>query len=186
MTTWKQWRNEQRYRLTQQRLAFANDLRLIHQVALFNQLQLIIDPLPKGTIGFYWPIRGEIDCRDFICGLIKQGWQAALPKIIAPKQALQFRQWRPETIMQAETWDIPVPQNTPIVEPDVLIIPLVGFDKDLHRLGNGGGFYDRTLAVSEKPLYIGVGFQWMLLESIDPQPHDIPMDKIVTEEQIYS
>ena len=68
MTTWQEWRNEQRYRLTQQRLDTANDLRLIHQVALFDKLQTILDPLPKGTIGFYWPVRGEIDCRDFICG----------------------------------------------------------------------------------------------------------------------
>ena len=71
MTTWQEWRNEQRYRLTQQRLDTANDLRLIHQVALFDKLQTILDPLPKGTIGFYWPVRGEIDCRDFICGLIE-------------------------------------------------------------------------------------------------------------------
>lgn len=186
MTSWQQWRCEQRYRLTQQRLEFANDLRLLHQVALFQKLQTLLAPLPKGVIGFYWPVRGEIDCRDFICGLIKQGWQAALPKIIDSKQALQFRQWGPESIMQAEIWDIPVPQNTAIVEPDVLIIPLVGFDKDLHRLGNGGGYYDRTLAGSTKPLCIGIGFQWMLLESIEAQPHDVPMDKIVTEENIYS
>lgn len=184
--SWQQWRSEQRYLLTQQRLEFANDLRLLYQVTLFQRLQTILDPLPKGIIGFYWPVRGEIDCRDFICGLIKQGWQAALPKIIDPKQALQFRQWRPESIMQAETWDIPVPQNTPIVEPDVLLIPLVGFDKDLHRLGNGGGFYDLTLAGPAKPLTIGIGFQWMLLESIGAQPHDVPMNKIVTEENIYS
>ncbi|MBL1458908.1 MULTISPECIES: 5-formyltetrahydrofolate cyclo-ligase [unclassified Methylophaga] len=185
MTTWQEWRNKQRYRLTQQRLDIANDLRLIHQVALFDNLQTIIDPLPKGTIGFYWPVRGEIDCRDFICGLIEQGWQAALPKIIGTKEALEFRQWRPESIMQAEVWDIPVPQNTAIVEPDVLIIPLVGFDTDLHRLGNGGGFYDRTLAKPVKPFSIGIGFQWMLLDSIEAQPHDVPMDRIVTEEKIF-
>ncbi|WP_417550518.1 5-formyltetrahydrofolate cyclo-ligase [Methylophaga sp.] len=185
MSSWQQWRNEQRYRLTQQRLELVSDLRLLHQVALFKKLQTVLDPLPKGIIGFYWPVRGEIDCRDFICGLIKQGWQAALPKIIDSKQALQFRRWSPESIMQAEVWDIPVPQNTAVTQPDVLIIPLVGFDNELHRLGNGGGFYDRTLAVSAKPLSIGIGYQWMQLNSIHPQPHDVPMDLIVTEENIY-
>jgi len=186
MNTWQQWRIEQRLRLTEQRLEFANELRVLHQVALFKKLQSVIDTLPKGVIGFYWPVRGEIDCRDFIYGLIKQGWQAALPKIIDPKQALQFRQWGPESIMQAEIWDIPVPQNTQIIQPDVLLIPLVGFDPKLHRLGNGGGFYDRTLDVSVKPLSIGIGFEWMQLESIKPQPHDISMDIIVTEENIYT
>ena len=186
MNTWQQWRIEQRLHLTEQRLEFANELRVLHQVALFKKLQSVIDTLPKGVIGFYWPVRGEIDCRDFIYGLIKQGWQAALPKIIDPQQALQFRQWGPESIMQAEVWDIPVPQNTQVIQPDVLLIPLVGFDANLHRLGNGGGFYDRTLDVSAKPLSIGIGFEWMLLETIQPQPHDIPMDIIVTEENIYS
>lgn len=185
MKDWQQWRIEQRTRLIEQRLEFAAELRLLYQVALFEKLQKVVDTLPTGTIGFYWPIRGEIDCRDFVCGLIKQGWQAALPKIIDSQHALQFRHWKPESIMQAEVWDIPVPQNTAIIQPDVLIIPLVGFDKNLHRLGNGGGFYDRSLSGSNKPLSIGIGFQWMLLDTINPRPHDIAMDRIVTEQTIY-
>lgn len=186
MNSWQKWRIEQRLRLTQQRLEFANGVSALHQAAVFKRLQSVVNTLPKGIIGFYWPVRGEIDCRDFIYGLIKQGWQAALPKVIAPQHALQFRQWGPESIMQAEVWDIPVPQDTALIQPDVLIIPLVGFDMDLHRLGNGGGFYDRTLASSVKPISIGIGYQWMSLRSIQPQPHDVAMDIIVTEENTYS
>ena len=185
MISWQQWRIEQRYLLIQQRLDYASDIRLIHQVSLFEKLQLLLDPLPKGTIGFYWPVRGEIDCRDCMISLLKQGWQAALPKIIAPNQPLQFREWQIESIMQPEIWQIPVPQNTSVVEPNVLIIPLVGFDKKLHRLGNGGGFYDRILAMRTDTLNIGIGYDWMRLDNIYPQPHDIPMNMIVTEKRTY-
>ena len=86
--------------------------------------------------------------------------------------------------MEAEVWQIPVPQNTGSVQPDVILVPLVGFDQQMHRLGNGGGFYDRTLASPSRPLSIGIGFEWMLLDSIQPQDHDIPMDWIVTEATI--
>lgn len=186
MTAWQQWRIEQRFRLTEQRLEFADDMRVLYPAALFKKLQSVIDTQPIGVVGFYWPVRGEIDCRDFICGLIKQGWQAALPKIIGRDQALQFHQWETGSTMQAEIWEIPVPQNTPVVEPTVLIIPLVGFDADRQRLGNGGGFYDRTLAGMENAFSIGIGYQWMLLQSIKPQDHDVPMNAIVTEDRIYS
>ena len=184
MTSWQQFRVVQRQRLIDERLAFSDGLRPLHQQALLKQLQALLDDLPTGIIGFYWPVRGEIDCRDFVCNLIKQGWQAALPKIIDRQGPLQFRQWGPESIMEAEVWQISVPQNTEIVQPDVILVPLVGFDQQMHRLGNGGGFYDRTLASHSRPIAIGIGFEWMLLESIQPQEHDIPMDWIVTEAMI--
>jgi 5,10-methenyltetrahydrofolate synthetase len=69
-----------------------------------------------------------------------------------------------------------------VVAPDVILVPLVGFDKDGHRLGNGGGYYDRTLAaLVPKPLCIGIGNEAGAIETIYPQQHDVPMDAIVTE-----
>jgi 5-formyltetrahydrofolate cyclo-ligase len=64
----------------------------------------------------------------------------------------------------------------------VLLVPLIGFDHAGYRLGYGGGYFDRTLAVTApKPLTIGIGYELGRLETIHPQPHDIPMDAIVTE-----
>ena len=66
---------------------------------------------------------------------------------------------------------------------DIVIAPGVGFDRDRYRLGYGGGFFDRTLAaMNRKPLVIGVGYAEARLETIYPQPHDIPMNVIVTDE----
>jgi 5,10-methenyltetrahydrofolate synthetase len=69
-----------------------------------------------------------------------------------------------------------------IFKPDALLIPLVGFDAEAYRLGYGGGYYDRTLATfARKPFCIGVGDAEAEIASIRPQPHDIPMDVVVTD-----
>ena len=79
-------------------------------------------------------------------------------------------------------WDIPFPERREIVAPSAVLAPLVGFDPACFRLGYGGGYFDRTLAaLSPRPLAIGVGFATQEIETIYPQPFDIPMDWIVTE-----
>ena len=81
-------------------------------------------------------------------------------------------------------WDIPVPAERDPVMPAAAIVPLVGFDPQRYRLGYGGGYYDRTLAAaSPRPWCVGIGFSATRLPSIHPQPHDIPMDLIVTDEE---
>ena len=73
------------------------------------------------------------------------------------------------------------------VHPTNLLVPLVGFDTAAYRLGHGGGYYDRTLAnLNPRPLTVGVGYEFGRLETIYPQPHDIPMDAIVTENGVSS
>lgn len=68
------------------------------------------------------------------------------------------------------------------VVPDILLVPLLGFDLDRYRLGNGGGYYDRTLgAMDIKPYTIGIGFDCLRLDTIYPFAHDVPLDAIVTE-----
>ena len=79
-------------------------------------------------------------------------------------------------------WNIPIPSERALVEPTVLLVPLLGFDAAGYRLGYGGGYYDRTLAASApRPFTIGVGHEFGRLQSIYPQSHDIPLDVIVTE-----
>jgi 5,10-methenyltetrahydrofolate synthetase len=75
-----------------------------------------------------------------------------------------------------------VPAERNVVTPDALLIPLVGYDTAGYRLGYGGGYYDRTLAtVVPRALRIGVGYDDTELATIYPQPHDLPMNAIVTE-----
>ena len=85
-------------------------------------------------------------------------------------------------------WNIPVPPDDAIaVTPDIALAPLVGWDDFGFRLGYGGGYYDRTLAVLKpRPFTIGVGYSSAKLATIFPQPHDIPMDLIVTDGGVLS
>lgn len=88
--------------------------------------------------------------------------------------------------MTAGLFNIPVPDNTPVIGIDAVIMPMTGFDRQGYRLGYGGGYYDRTLALADpRPLTIGVAFEMGKLDTIYPQPHDIPMDFVVTERGIY-
>jgi hypothetical protein len=89
--------------------------------------------------------------------------------------------------MRPGVYDIPVPDGTPVVEPDVAIVPMNGFDTRGYRLGYGGGFFDRTLAACERRVVaIGVAYETLRLDSIDPQPYDIPMDFVITEQAVYA
>jgi 5-formyltetrahydrofolate cyclo-ligase len=88
--------------------------------------------------------------------------------------------------MVSGVYDLPYPASGAPVQPDILIIPVVGFDAAGYRLGYGGGFYDRTIAAAAaKPLCVGTGFEVGRLDTIFPLPHDIPMDYVVTEKGLY-
>jgi 5,10-methenyltetrahydrofolate synthetase len=86
--------------------------------------------------------------------------------------------------MTRGVWSIPVPTQKAVVKPDVVIAPIVGFHA-CWRLGYGGGYFDRTLAAREpRPAAIGIGFEIMEIPGFRPQPHDIPMQTVVTESRI--
>ena len=96
---------------------------------------------------------------------------------------MAFRRWTPQTRMVRGDWNIPVPPpDSDRVLPDITLAPLVGWDGEGYRLGYGGGYFDRTLAAARPPPFtIGIGWQSAQLATIKPQPHDIPLDAIITE-----
>ena len=141
----------------------------------------------KGVfIGAYWPIRREVDCVPLLRRILQAGGAVALPAVTVREQPLEFRPWTPRTPMTAGRWDIPHPAGGPAVQPSVLLVPLVGFDAEGHRLGYGGGYYDRTLAaLPVRPLTLGLGFEIGRLASLRPEPHDVRLDAIVTEAGVF-
>ncbi|MCC5796167.1 MAG: 5-formyltetrahydrofolate cyclo-ligase [Methylophaga sp.] len=178
----KKWRQHQRELLIGIRQQLTMPQRQSWQRNSHITLAEVFTSLPVSSLGFYWPIRAEPDCRDFVAKCTESGWKTALPLIQTTHQALVFRLWTPDCPMENGPWDIPVPKSGDTIKPDVLLIPLVGFDAAGYRLGYGGGFYDRTLASRQpKPLSIGLGFESALLDTIHPQPHDIRLDMIITE-----
>jgi 5-formyltetrahydrofolate cyclo-ligase len=157
--------------------------------AITTQLFPRLSMLEPRMLGFYWPHRGEYDPMDVVGPFLARGGRAALPVVVDRSQPLEYRRWRPGTAMTTGrySFDIPHPAEGPAVVPDVLLVPLLGFDKDGYRLGYGGGYFDRTLAAyPARPKTIGVGFEIGRLATIHPQPHDIPMDMIVTERGVFA
>jgi 5-formyltetrahydrofolate cyclo-ligase len=179
----RRWRKAQRAALLASRLAVPRERREALDAAITTRL----GPwLPStGLIGFYWPFKGEYDPRPLMHALHLQGVRLALPVVVAKAQPLVFREWWPGIRMAPGVWNIPVPAEGEPVRPVALVVPLLGFDAQGYRLGYGGGYYDRTLAaLVQRPWTIGVGLEQARLETIHPQPHDIPMELIVTEQRI--
>jgi 5-formyltetrahydrofolate cyclo-ligase len=156
--------------------------------AITTQLSAQISMLKPRLLGFYWPHRREYDPMDVVAPFLARGGQAALPVVVARGRPLEYRRWHPGIAMTTGrySFNIPHPAEGTAVTPDVLLVPLLGFDKDGYRLGYGGGYFDRTLAAYPmRPKTIGVGFEIGRLETIHPQTHDIPMDMIVTERGVF-
>lgn len=134
-------------------------------------------------IGFYWPMASEIDLRPMMTDLALNGIELALPVIVGAGKPLEFRRWHPDDVLDDNgTWGIPAPSGQPEVAVTLLLVPTLGFDNAGHRLGHGGGYYDRTLGVmNPRPTAVGIGYEACRLPTIYAQPHDIPMDAIVTD-----
>ncbi len=177
----KLWRRGERERLIALRQALPADQRRRWAASIDAGLRALIAELP-GVLGVYWPFRAEFDPRPLIDWAVAAGRGVALPVVVDKKGPLEYRAWRPGEKLVDGVWNIPVPEKRVAVTPRVVLAPLVGFDRASYRLGYGGGYFDRTLAaLSPRPLAIGVGFDMQLLETIHPQPFDMPMDLIVTE-----
>jgi 5-formyltetrahydrofolate cyclo-ligase len=108
-----------------------------------------------------------------------------LPTVVAPRQPLEFRLWKPGDALAEGALGIPYPATTQAVVPGFALVPLNGFDALGYRLGYGGGFFDRTLAAlaaqGRKLVAIGVGYEIARMQTIHPQSYDVPMDYVVTE-----
>lgn len=138
-------------------------------------------PAPK-IAAFCWPVKHEPDVRAAITAWAATGTRAALPVVTAPATALSFRLWTPECAMVVDRYGIPAPASGEFILPDLILLPLNGFDAQGYRLGYGGGFFDRTLAtLRPRPLAVGVGFEINRLHTINPGRHDEPLDWLVTE-----
>ncbi|MDO8958264.1 MAG: 5-formyltetrahydrofolate cyclo-ligase [Rhodocyclaceae bacterium] len=164
------------------RLALPEAMHALASARILDRLFQLLQPRSPGVIAFCWPVRAEVDCRPLVLDLINAGWQATMPTVATPDAPMAFRAWTPDAPMTTDPFGIPVPQTTHCVIPDIVLLPLVAADPAGYRLGYGGGYFDRTLAVSvPRPLTIGVGFELSIVPDIHPEPHDIPLDLIVTE-----
>lgn len=138
-------------------------------------------PAPR-VVAFCWPIKHEPDVRAIVPHWAGCGTRAALPVVVQEGAPLAFRHWAPETPLEPDRYGIPTPMAGEWLIPDLILLPLNGFDGEGYRLGYGGGYFDRTLAaLTPRPLAVGVGFEINRLPSIRPESHDQRLDWLVTE-----
>ena len=180
----KLWRKKERERLIAQRLAVSPEQRREHAERIAARLDDLLHPIAGRTVSTYWPLHGEPDLRPWMDHVIARGGRCALPVVITKNAPLVFRAWTPGSKMERGFWNIPVPAEGADLVPDIIIAPVVGFDLECYRLGYGGGYFDRTLATLKTPRrVIGIGYSSARIATIHPQPHDIPMDAIITDRE---
>ena len=112
------------------------------------------------------------------------GFGVALPVIVGRGQPLVFRRWTPGEALEAGPFGTSVPRDGAEVEPDVLVIPMLAFDARCHRLGYGGGFYDRTIAAlrARRPVHaFGLAYAGQELPQLPTEATDMQLDAVVTE-----
>jgi 5,10-methenyltetrahydrofolate synthetase len=181
------WRKDLRRALLARRQAVPADRLHTWRLAMDRHLQFGFPGLARGVVAFCWPIRNEYDARFLVRHLRELGAKAALPVVVAPKSPLIFREWHPGAKMAVGALDIPYPTASTEVVPATVLLPMNGFDRQGYRLGYGAGFFDRTLEAlqDKKPLVIGVAFEVGAIDTIHPQPWDVPVDYVVTERGVY-
>lgn len=183
----KTWRQQQRQRLLEDRAGLSPAERETIQQHCLQNIAAYLAQCEPCTLGLYWPIKGELDCRDLAEDLISNGWELAVPVMNEETRTLSFARWQPGTPMHPGAWNIPIPVDIELLQPVRYLVPLVGFDEANYRLGYGGGYYDRTLAnIRTRVETIGVGMEMGRCQTIHPHEHDIPMNVIITEAGVHT
>jgi 5-formyltetrahydrofolate cyclo-ligase len=181
-----QWRRAARARLIAARLALAPATLEAWRHSIDMALERAFPGLGGKTLALCWPIKNEYDARHLASRLRGRGARTALPVVLAPKTALVFREWHPGVKLAEGALGIPYPADTEALVPEVVLLPMNGWDMQGYRLGYGGGFFDRTLAaMANKPIVIGVTYEMARLETIHPQSWDVPVDYLVSERGLY-
>jgi len=141
---------------------------------------------PNDVVGGYCAINGEVDVFELLGRLFAGGQRLCLPVVVGPGQPLVFKAWKPSDGLKAGAYKVLCPVETAEnLEPDVVLVPLVGYNALGFRLGYGGGYYDRTIEAlrkRSKPVHIlGIGFSQQSLADMPVEPHDQRLDAIITE-----
>jgi len=178
------WRKAERARLLELRRRMPASAHRDASDVIMHELHSRLPPQSHALVGCYWPFRREFNCLPYMREVLRSGGRVALPVVIGRGHPLQFRCWTEAAEMESGVWNIRHPASGEPVFPSALVIPLVGFDDAGYRLGYGAGYYDTTIAsLAARPYLVAVGFEYSRLPTIYPQPHDQPMDVVITEAQ---
>lgn len=139
---------------------------------------------PRTAISAFWPNPSELDCRPLLDHLHGRGHPLLLPVVVERDHPLIFRRWAPgDPLMRGNGAHVPL-DSAPEAEPDFLLVPLTAFDRSGYRLGQGAGYYDRTLAglrARRAITAVGVAFTIQEVERVPFDGYDQRLDGVLTE-----
>ena len=151
-------------------------------------------PAPQSRIGLYLPVGSEMDCRPLMRALDEAGHGLCLPVCTEADAALAFRAYAPGDVLFEDALGMAAPPASAApCHPDMMLLPLIGFDASGMRLGRGGGYYDRTLAAwrtdpafaQKQVVSCGVAYDMQMVDKCPAAPHDQALDAVITETTFY-
>ena len=147
----------------------------------------IIDNYSISVVAGFYPFRNEINTLPLLKVFISNGYKTCLPVTPLEEKILQFREWTPKKNLIRGKYGILEPnQDCNTIEPDLLLVPLLAYDKFGHRLGYGGGYYDQTLKIlisrKKNITSIGVAFKIQRFKKLPVDTFDIPLDAVIDED----
>ncbi|MEZ5775526.1 MAG: 5-formyltetrahydrofolate cyclo-ligase [Hyphomicrobiaceae bacterium] len=149
----------------------------------------LLAAMPGRVVSGYLPIRDELSVVPLLTAIVEAGRTAGLPVIEQKWAPLVFRRWAPGDSLVDVAFGLKEPLPTsPAVLPDILLVPLAAFDRRGYRIGYGGGYYDRTLALYRKTrqvVAIGIAYDAQEVEQVPDEPHDQPLDMILTPSGVF-
>ncbi|MBO9708609.1 MAG: 5-formyltetrahydrofolate cyclo-ligase [Caulobacter sp.] len=145
-------------------------------------------PDPAGKVAaLYVALGSELDPRTLAEALAAQGWTLALPSVEGAQRAMVFRRWAPGQPLTRDAIGMTAPEpSSPLVEPDLVVAPLLAFDRRGRRLGQGGGYYDRALEAlraRREVFVLGLAYVGQETHGLPNEPHDQGLDAILTESE---
>ncbi|MDP9838813.1 5-formyltetrahydrofolate cyclo-ligase [Neorhizobium huautlense] len=137
------------------------------------------------VVSGFLPIRSEVDLKPLMAAFSQEGAKLCLPAIL-DKETIVFREYRPDGELISMGFGTYGPaEHEPILQPEIMLVPLAAFDQSGNRIGYGGGYYDRAIhqmrQKGHNPRLIGIAFDCQEVASVPVEPHDIRLDAILTE-----
>lgn len=180
---------EQKAAIRNERLALRDamtvEARIEGSLAMIDHAGDHIEFEPGKVISGFWPIRSEADIRPLMAHLRSRGARLCLP-VVLDRETILFRELVAGAPVVKTGFGTTGPgPEAAVLDPDILLVPLSAFDRTGHRIGYGAGHYDRAIerlkAKGRKPKLIGIAFDCQEVASVPAEPHDVPLDGILTE-----
>lgn len=170
--------------------------RIAAAAGVLHRLESLPEFMTDANVAGYWAVRGELPLNLAVASLARREQHYFLP-VLGQERQLRFAEYRPGTPLHGNRFGIPEPEVSPEALQaaegmDVILLPMLAFDRKGHRLGTGGGWYDSSLAFlgneprPARPLLVGIGYAFQEVEAVPAEPWDVDLDYVATDAELLA